>query len=484
MTTPVNPHIEKAMQSVAAAVPRAEADPTRPVFHFRPPALWMNDPNGPIFHNGWYHIFYQHNPFGDEWGYMHWGHTRSRDLVHWEHLPIALAPSYEQGEEHVFSGCAWHDGDGTPLLFYTSVKSGGKEHRPPNEQWAARPLDDDLIAWEKHPANPILALETHGGPAFGREWRDPFIFEEAGRTFMVVGGDFDNVTEVALYEATDKSLLRWNYCGPLVQTTKDKLRFYECPNFFKAGNKWMLITSPYKTLEYMVGDFDVETLKFTVEHEGILDPGASDVANFYASNILYDSGRLGATQSETKQKRCILLGWLRGFAKERGWNGALALPRILTIGEDGHPRQQPIPELTQLRGKGVNFGSQSVYGYGEIDYTFPAPSVEIEASLKLGASGDVGIRLNGSRVMRYQLSGGEGTLTVVDTEVPLALNADQTLDLHIFIDRSVVEIFANGGKVAVTRLIDTPTDRCALKFYSDGACDVQSLKAWEMQSIW
>ena len=476
MTTLSNPALDKANQSVQAAVARAEADPTRPVYHFLPPAFWMNDPNGPILHNGWYHLFYQHNPYGDEWGFMHWGHARSRDLVHWEHLPIALAPSYELGEEHVFSGCAWRNGDGEPLLFYTSVKSGPKESRPPNEQWAARPLDPELITWEKHPANPILALETHGGPAFDREWRDPFIFEEAGRTFMVLGGDFDNVAGVGLYEAADNSLLRWNYCGLLVQTTKDKLRFYECPNFFKVGNKWMLITSPYKTLEYMVGDFDVNTLKFTVEHEGILDPGVSDVPNFYASNILFDG--------DAANPRCILLGWARGFAKEHGWNGTLALPRVLTIGEDGHPRQQPIPELKQLRGKGIDFGEQMVYGYGEIDYSLAAPSAEVEATLKLDGSGDVGIRVNRKLMVRYQAANG-GKLTVLDNEIPFALGSDGLLKLQIFIDRSTLELFVNDGKVAVTRIIDTPTDRCVLKFYTDGTrCDVQSLKVWEMKSIW
>ena len=183
-TSLTNPSIEEAMQSVANATAKAATDPTRPVYHFHPPANWMNDPNGTIYHNGWYHLFYQHNPYGDEWGHMHWGHARSADLVKWEHLPIALWPSLETGEEHVFSGCAAVNSDGTPLLIYTSVKSGDHDNRIPNEQWAAIG-DADWITWQKHPENPILSLETHGGPTFEKDWRDPFIFTEAGRTFLV-----------------------------------------------------------------------------------------------------------------------------------------------------------------------------------------------------------------------------------------------------------------------------------------------------------
>src|SRR5438445_5714872 len=90
--------------AVQSAVARAAADPSRPIYHFRAPAQWINDPNGPIQYKGVYHVFYQHNPYGDQWGNMHWGHARSSDLIHWEHLPIALAPSKGRGEEHVFSG--------------------------------------------------------------------------------------------------------------------------------------------------------------------------------------------------------------------------------------------------------------------------------------------------------------------------------------------------------------------------------------------
>src|SRR5487761_1777683 len=104
----------KAMQAVRAAVPLAEADPDRPIYHFHPPANWNNDPNGTIFYQGWHPLFYQFNPYGSEWGNMHWGHARSRDLVSWEHLPIALCPSEGQGERQVYSGGAILANDGRP----------------------------------------------------------------------------------------------------------------------------------------------------------------------------------------------------------------------------------------------------------------------------------------------------------------------------------------------------------------------------------
>ena len=85
--------LKRAMESVSASIPTAAADPERPVYHFHPPANWHNDPNGTMFYRGWHHLFYQFNPYGSSWGHMHWGHARSRDLVNWEHLPIALAPS-------------------------------------------------------------------------------------------------------------------------------------------------------------------------------------------------------------------------------------------------------------------------------------------------------------------------------------------------------------------------------------------------------
>src|ERR1051325_7929627 len=101
-----DPDLVKAMDAVRAAIPTAEADPQRPRYHFRPPANWTNDPNGTIYYKGWHHLFYQLNPFAARIGSQHWGHARSRNLVNWEHLPIAIWPSANKGERFIFSGGA------------------------------------------------------------------------------------------------------------------------------------------------------------------------------------------------------------------------------------------------------------------------------------------------------------------------------------------------------------------------------------------
>lgn len=469
-----NPAIAQAMASVEAAMAKAQADPTRPIYHFCPPANWMNDPNGTIYHNGYYHLFYQHNPYGDGWGQIHWGHARSTDLVHWEHLPIALWPSKELGEEHCFSGCAAINGAGQPVLIYTMVGPGTHDERPDNEQWAAIG-DADWITWQKHPANPVLSLQTHGGPPFEDEWRDPFIFTEAGRTFLVLGGDYDDVAGVALYEATDDTLVNWRYHKLLYQKPRTEIRFFECPNFFKVDGKWLLLTSPYQTIQYLVGDFDLNTLTFTPTGEGVLDPGFSTVPNFYASNILYDP-----------EGHCILLGWARGFAADRGWNGCLALPRILTIGPDGHPQQMPLPQLQALRTHRYRVADTVVDAAGSLLMDVAGDALEIQALLEPG-DGKMQLRLrrsvDGSRSIDITYDGS--VLDVVGTQIPLLLGFDEPLKLHIFLDKALLELFVNGGRIAVTRVIDAPVEDLGVELVAqDDTISVIALEAWELQTIW
>jgi len=474
MTSSTNPAIEKAMASVAAAIPKAAADPNRPIYHFRPPANWMNDPNGTIYHNGTYHLFYQHNPYGDQWGHMHWGHARSQDLVHWEQLPIALWPSLDEGEAHIFSGCAAVNGAGEPLLFYTSVKEGERDDRLPNEQWAAIG-DADWITWRKHPANPILSLTTHGGPPFEGDWRDPFIFTEAGRTFMVVGGNYAENAAVALYEATDDTLATWRYQKLIYQRPRTEMSFCECPNFFKVGDEWILLLSPYRPVEYVVGDFDLDTLTFIPQHEGILDPGEQDVPNFYASNILYDA-----------QGRTILLGWVRGFPQGAGWNGCLALPRVLSIGPDGRPEQMPLPQLQQLRDRHYAESNIMLHNRRHRVTEIEGDALEIQALFQPNG-GTILLRTrcaaSGDRAVEISYDGA--FLDLLGTRVPLVLHEDEPLKLHLFLDKSVVELFVNGGRIAITRLIDAPLDDLGIEVVvNEGEATLISLDVWTMRPIW
>jgi beta-fructofuranosidase len=261
--------IARATAALDAAAPRAQSDPAHPIFHLTAPGQWMNDPNGPIYYHGNYHLFYQLDPFhADGSGPKYWGHVRSHDLVKWEPLPIALAPSTELGEAGVWSGCCTINGQGEPMIFYTSVTSEPAQTHA--EQWAAIG-DQDLITWRKCPENPILTEALHGGKKI-YEWRDPFIFHCQNRTFLVAGGNL-NKTEggqavVNIYEAQNADLKQWIYRGVLFQIPDVAARTVECPNFFNIGDDWVLLFSPYGQVQYYVGSFDVKTCRFQPRSHG------------------------------------------------------------------------------------------------------------------------------------------------------------------------------------------------------------------------
>ncbi len=240
-----NRDIERGIRGVEVMIPQAEKDPTRPVYHFRPPARWMNDPCGTIYHKGYYHLFYRLGAHSDRFTVetqLYWGHARSRDLVHWEHLTIALWDSWELHERRCGSGCVVINGKGEPMIFYTHCPADFG----PKQQWAALG-DEDMIRWEKHPANPMITVESWASPALIEDmnkWANAFVFRAQGRTFMVVGANLKKQVTLPIWEAQDDELVRWNYRRILLQAPKTKLEDMECPNFFPLGDKWVLLCSP------------------------------------------------------------------------------------------------------------------------------------------------------------------------------------------------------------------------------------------------
>lgn len=459
--------LQKAMESVEAAIPTAAADPERPIYHFHPPANWNNDPNGTMFYRGWHHLFYQFNPYGPLWGHMHWGHARSRDLVNWEHLPIALAPSEDKGETAVFSGGAIFTRDGAPRLFYTSIGN-----RPP-QQWMAIPADDDLIVWNKSPRNPILTTAIHGARQIS-DWRDPFLFTENGATYMVCGGNvsrqrYGGGGQVQLYRAGNNELTEWKYLGPIFECRDREIVNIECPNLFKLDGKWVLIVSPQKPCQYFIGSLDVNRPKFTPEAYGVLDAG-----NDYASNISTDpSGRT------------ILWLWGRtDNPPSKGWNSVMALPRILSIGADGFLRQQPAPEFEKLRGAQVTARALPLKVAPTVLRGVRGDCMELDVQLSMGNASAVRLDLRCSDAGKPGASitiNNEGLLSVGNSTTLLGKNERHRL--RIFLDKRVFEVYADDGMAALYSTVDAgPNDlNIATSAKGDGAA-LPEVHAWPLKS--
>jgi beta-fructofuranosidase len=461
------PEVKKAMESVTAAIPHAESDPNRPIYHFHPPANWNNDPNGTIFYKGWHHLFYQLNPYGATWGHMHWGHARSRDLVNWEHLPIALGPSVEKGEEHVFSGGAISGPDGRPRLFYTSI---GK--RDP-EQWMAAPVDDDLVVWEKYARNPVVALKNHGLLKVD-EWRDPFLFREAGRTYMVCGGNLNSKRggggAVQLYEAAGPNLTEWRHRGVVFEYRDRRVWNIECPNLFKLGSKWVLLISPHDPCEYFVGSLDLARAKFTPDTHGVLDPGRS-----YASNISYDD-----------RGRTLLWLWGRTDSDPaKGWQCCMTMPRVLSIDEDGFLRQNPAPEFETLRGDVRSMNAAPLDSKPlPLGDAFAGDSMEIEAVFTLEQAAAVGIRVRipgaGKAAGEIVYTRGNGLLSLGAAGAPIG--RQNQVRMRVFLDKGVVEAFANEGAAAIFAPLQAGSADLGVEVFARGGkARLDSLRAWPLK---
>jgi beta-fructofuranosidase len=427
----------RAMESVLAAVPAAEADPERPIYHFHPPANWTNDPNGTFFFQGWHHLFYQLNPFAANMGSQHWGHARSRDLVNWEHLPVVLWPSTAKGERALFSGGAIIAKDGRPRIVYTSIG------HPQPEQWLAIPKDEECLEWEKYEGNPVLTAAAHGQLQVD-QWRDPFLFTEAGRTYMVCGGNTPVYRRggegaVQLYQAQDEALTRWKHMG-VVFRYRDRGTFnIECPNLFQLDGKWVLILSPSRPCEYFIGELDLERVSFLPESHGVLDPG-----NAYASNISVDD-----------TGRTILWLWGRtNTPPARGWNGVIVMPRILSIGADGFLRQQVPQEFSSLRGTAVTVPPATLGDTPVVVEGIQGDALEIEAEFSPGAAGAFGLQL------RRAESGGAGLVvgvrrgTLTAGSIQTYVGAAERCKLRVFLDKRAVEVYVDDGVAAVYTTVD------------------------------
>ena len=436
----------------------------RPTFHFLPAPSWINDPK-PFFWDGAYHVFFQYCPGIPYSGIKHWGHAVSRDLAHWEELPIALSPTPGgPDQDGCWTGCVLEH-EGRFHILYTGIPH---LTRPSFEQVQCLATSDDLVHWRKHPANPVIpASQKPAG--FGDTFRDPQAWRDPddGAWYCVIGGNRPSGDDefargaAFLYRSTD--LVHWDYLHPLYVGPEIR---DECPDFFPLdgpqGRKWVLLSSRGRT-HWAIGRY--ENHRFTPETTGTID----DPLHYAAKTLVDGRGRR------------ILFGWVREDRPRdaytaAGWSGLLSLPRELSLLPDGTLGQRPVPELASLRGSHHSFGPITLDS-GEHPVTIPSGSrLELLARFAPGTATQFGLAVQGTDEILYD----RATHTLNGRSLPLA--DGEPLTLHIFVDHSVVEVFAHDHFAKTIRTYHAPTDNLNLLrvIARHGTTQLESLSVWQL----
>ena len=505
---------------------KLRSDPHRPRYHFLPPMGWLNDINGAIHWKGRYHIFYQHNPDGGYWNRMQWGHASSVDLIHWVHHPIALTPTPGGPDrDGCFSGGAFLSKEGVPTFIY---------HGVPDGTCLATSTDDLLIHWTKHPANPVIRVPRPGDPGFGvYSVFDPCAWWSDGRYYAVEAntpfatpqfgltstnehrdplGRILKPEELGdtLYLFRSDDLVHWSYVAPFYRArprpTEDD---EDCavPDFFPLGNKHMLLFASHLAgTQYYLGRLEGE--RFLPETHGRMN---------------WQGGLLsGARTLLDRRGRRVLFDWIgehRGvpWERESGWSGVMTLPKLLSLSPRGDLRIEPAPELNALRYNHRRLQGITAADAETVLKQVRGDSLELSLTIDTGSAGQCGLKLrrspDGAEQTEVLFDRAAATLTVVtrrsghDARVtypayrfdgalarlpeakrfpgaqvaPLKLARGEALRLRVYLDRSVLEVFANGRQCITQRIYPTRPDSLGVAFFAtDGAARIRTMDAWDM----
>jgi beta-fructofuranosidase len=444
------------------------SDPYRPVYHLVTPEgrCLPFDPNGAIFWKGRYHLFYI---FQDARGH-NWGHVSSTDPFHWRHHPTGLVSG-------MFSGNGFINKDGRPTICYHQVGQGNA---------MAVALDDDLNEWKKLDSNPITP-KTEPGDPFHEKYRswDPYGWLEGDTYYAIFGG-----SRPAVVKAKDLAG-PWKYVGDLMANKADGVGIDEdvsCADFFKLGDTHMLLCISHRLgCRYYLGDWKDEAFhpKF---HEKM-----SWVENsFFAPESLLDD-----------RGRRIMWAWIFdapgfGTRTDFGWSGTMSLPRVLSLGPDGTLNMNPPEEIERLRMSGRSRADLVVPADGELALEgISGRSLEIDATLTARDARQFGLKVacapQGEEQTLISYDAAEKKLKVDTTRSslrdgpktiesgPFELKADEPLRLRVFLDRSVVEVFANERQAVMRRIYPTRPDSVGVAaFAAGGPARVVKLDAWEL----
>lgn len=486
----------------------------RPQFHFTPPAHWMNDPNGMVYYDGEYHLFYQHYPDSTVWGPMHWGHALSTDLVHWEHLPIAL---YPDSLGYIFSGSAvvdWQNttGFGTienpPLVAIYTYHNINGERSGRNDfqyQGIAYSLDKGRN-WTKYEKNPVLL-----NPGI-RDFRDPKVFwNKENKKWIMTLAVKDHIQ---FYSSSD--LINWKKESEFGKVLGAHGGVWECPDLFQLkveGSEdkvWVLLVSINpgglyggSGTQYFVGDFDGNKFSTNQTETKWIDYGRDNYAGVTWSDI-----------PETDERR-LSIGWMSNWSyaqvvPTKNWRSALTVPKELVLQQKGNEytvRSVPVKELNKLRDKKTDIEPQVVSETVDIepgDILISRSEMNFQFKLKDESNFELAEEFG---IITYNNQGEEIEISFnpVNSEVSVdrtnagitafsddfsgrysaKCNFGDLLNVRLYVDESSIEVFVNDGEVAMTNIVFPTIPYNKIKFYAkNGAVKLDKAEIWGLRSIW
>ena len=491
----------KTKEKSTPASPVMYAEEYRPQFHFSPDTNWANDPNGLVFYNGEYHLFYQKNPYGDTWGHMSWGHAVSEDLLHWKHLPVAIEEFKDRSSGDstmIFSGTVVVDKNNTSGLcqgkecmvaIFTSHVFRGAEGLLQHQSLAYS--NDQGRTWELYAKNPVLDIKR-------KDFRDPKVFWYEPKQYWVMALVVPDLHKVQLYQS--KNLLDWKLLSEFGEVG-DRSKIWECPDLYElpvenipGKTKWVLSLSGshpqgpgFVGMQYFVGDFDGVSFKADDPRQRPLyvDYGKDFYAGIVYNNFLRED------------KRAVMIGWANNWTyganiPTHPWRSAMALPRELSLKqtEEGiRLIQVPLQQISTLRLSEITDATKISGKALELDIEID-PQDAAEAGIKVLKSGNeetiIGYAPLTKEVFIDRTRSGK-----VDFHKDFAsmervkINpANGKVRLKIFIDHSIVEVFVNDGEQALCEQAFPTQSDYLVEPYSDNGNAEFKIKAWEMKSVW
>ena len=471
---------------------RLADDNHRPTYHFSPPENFMNDPNGLCQWQGLYHLFYQFRADGEE--HVHWGHAVSEDLVRWKDLPIALYPDQEND---CFSGQTLVESDRV-IATYHGTQAGNA---------IATASDPLLIDWQKHSLNPVIAIVPIDGNGSPYRVFDPCIWKEDDGYYALSGvfkngeRSVDCVGVDHLFRSTD--LTNWEYVGELIagDFNSEPGEDYAVPNFWPIGNDrhMLLFFSHKRGGQYFVGNYNRSTHRFTADYHGRLNNGPLAVGSLHApSATVDDSGRFLAIFN-VKESRA-----------PQGWSDIMTLPTHFSLRGDNSLVIRPVDEIQSLRGERRSAPDCEVAPGEELLLTgVSGNAIELKVTIEPGSAHEVGLCVlrsgDGEESTRISffpkghprfgspLLQIDGTSSSVRNDLiprppeigPLDIAGDQPVELRVFVDRSIVEVFANERQCLTLRVYPDREDSLGVSFFArGGTANFTGVEAWQMESIW